>query len=307
MSNASGRNMTRHITKSSSGILIVFLILAVVPFRTFSDDIFDDSIISYLKRKNVSSIDMQLASMPYEAWVRETLGPNAKISWEANDCGEGGDRPGPFPTCVTVLGRLNECGTVSISIAVGSSDKGLSGEPVVWNIYVDGIGPSRTLKSLHQLPDHLTEAKRYKYTAASYSSKPLDERTSVSFAKKIDIRTFVPSQEKLPFLSWFEAMAGPQSTVTWKLEGCDQVAASMELAGCHDYRACVYAVIDNSNESITVSIDIGTYRQGLTALPKVDYVSIYNKRHAHHGITDITIGELPAKVSDMRRADNVRN
>jgi len=289
--------------KNGSGILIVFLTLAAVSFRAFSND----SIISYLKKKNVSNIDSQLASMPYETWIRETLGPNAKISWEINDCGEGGDRPGPFPMCVTALGKLSECGTVSISVVVGSSDKGLNGEPAVWYIYVDGVGPSREIKSLHQLQDHLTTVEKYKYTAASYSSKPLEERTAVSFAKKIDIRTFLPSQVKLPFLNWFEAMAGPQSTVTWKLEGCDQVAVSMNLTGCHDYRACVYAGIANLNEDITVSIDVGTYRQGLTASPSVDYVSIYNKRRAYHGITKITIGELPAKVNDMRRADNVRN
>ena len=295
--------MIKLFTKKFLEILVVFLILAVVPLRASSDE----SAIYHVKQLDVSSIDPLLKPVPYEVWVRETLGSNAKISWEVNDCGEGGDRPGPLPMCVTVLGRLNKCGTVSISVVVGSSDKGLSGRPLFWNIYVDGIGPSRTLKSLHQLPDYLATVEKYKYTAATYLSKPIDERAAVSFAKKIDIRTFLPSQEKLPFLNWFEALAAPQSTVTWKLDGCDQVAASMEPTGCYDYRACVYAKIDNSNESITVSIDVGTYRRGLTAQPNVEYVSIYNKRHAYHGITNITIGELPAKVNDIRHADSVSN
>lgn len=263
----------------------------------------DASIIAHLKQANVSTIDSQLASMPYEAWLKKALGDDAKIEWQISDCGEGGDREGSLPMCITTTGKFKEHGEVIISIAVGNSEKGVFGEPSVWDIYVEGVGPSRSFSNLHQLPDYLREIEEEKYSATQFSDKPLDEQSAINFAQNIDIRTFIPTQPSQILLHWIETLAGPNTAVAWKLNGCDQVAISMQLTGYRDYRACVFAHLENKDESVLVSINVGTYRKGLASVPKVALVQVYNKHRIN--ITTPSISELPGKLADMRRGDHV--
>lgn len=265
----------------------------------------DASIIAHLKQVNVSTIDAQLASMPYEAWLKKTLGNDATIDWELDDCGEGANSEGSWPLCVTAIGKFKEHGEVIIAIGVGHGEKGVFGKPSVVNINVEGVGPSRSFNSLHQLPDYLRESEDEKYNATKFSDKPLDEQAAVNFAKNIDIRTFIPTQPHQLLLRWIEEIAGPNTTVTWKLDGCDWVAISMQFSGYRDYRACVYAHLENKDESVLVSINVGTYRKGLATLPKVALVQIYNKRRTNFGITTPAISELPGKLADIRRGDHV--
>ena len=264
----------------------------------------DESIIAHLKQENVSSIDSQLASMPYESWLQKILGSTATIKWEVDDCGEGANSNGVGPLCVTAMGKFNEHGEVTISIAVGRSDKGAFGKPSLFNIYIEGVGASRHFDSLHQLPDFLRESEEENNSAPKLSDKSLDEQSAVDFAKNIDIRTFAPAQPSQKLFRWIEALAANNTIVTWKLEGCDQVAISMRLNGNRDYRACVEAHFENEDESVLVSIIVGTYRKGLAVIPKVNFVQVYNKRH--NNITTPPISELPVKLADMRRGNNTK-
>lgn len=263
----------------------------------------DASIIAHLRQTNVSAIDAQLASMPYEAWLKKTLGDDATIDWELDDCGEGANSEGSWPLCVTAIGKFKEHGEVIIAIGVGHSEKGVFGKPSVVNINVEGVGPSRSFSNLHQLPDYLRESEDEKYSATQFSDKLLDEQSAINFAQNIDIRTLIPTQPNQILLRWIEALAGPNTTVTWKLDGCDRVAISMQLTGYRDYRACVFAHLENKDESALVSINVGTYRKGLAFIPKVALVQVYNKRRIN--ITTPTISELQDKLADMRRGDHV--
>ena len=258
----------------------------------------DESIIVHLKQSNVSSIDLQLESMAYEEWLRKTLGSDATINWEVDDCGEGGNSEGNWPLCVTAIGKLKEHGTVIVSIAVGHSEKGVFGKPSVMNIYVEEVGTSRSFNSLHQLPAYLQDVQKDKSHTTSFSDKPLDEKLAINFAKNINVRTFTTSQPNQIFLHWIQAVAGLDAEVTWKLDGCDQVAISMQFSGYRDYRACVNAQFENKEESVLVSIEVGTYRRGLAAMPKIALVQIYNKRSTNFGITTPTLAELPEKNAD---------
>ncbi len=255
---------------------------------------------------DVSSIDSHLPSVLYEDWLRKTLGNDAKITWEVNDCGEGGDREGSVPICVTAVGRVGECGEVAVSIAVGSSEDNRFSKPEVWDIYIDGIGPSRSLRDLHLLPELLGESKEYMANPPRLSDRPLDERLAINFVQNIDISTISFFQSHQRFRHWFEKIAGSNNTVTWKLDGCDQVPASMRLSGCHDYRACVSANFTNDKEDVWMLIVVGTYRRGLIGPPKVEKVSVFNKRPSDIRIVTVTIDDLPGKVDEMRRIGRIR-
>lgn len=264
----------------------------------------NDPIIANLKQTNVSLIDSQLESMPYEAWLLKVLGPDASIKWEVNDCGEGSNGEGNWPLCVTAIGKFEEQGEVTVSIAVGHSEKGVFGKPSVMDIYIEGVGPSRSFSSLHQLPNYLRVSKKDKLSLVQFSDKPLDEKSAVTFATNIDVRTFISSQPTQTFLHWMEVVAGESAALRWKLDGCDQVSISMQLSGNRDYRACVYAQFENKEESVLVSIEVGTYRKGLTTTPSVVAVQIYNKRLTNAGITTPTLGELPGKLADIRHGES---
>ncbi len=264
----------------------------------------DESIIANLKHINVSAIDSQLALMPYDTWLQNTLGSDASINWEVDDCGEGSSSEGVWPLCVIAIAELSEHRKVTISIWVGNSEKGVFGKPSVAMIYVEGVGPSRSFRTLHQLPDYLEEMKSERYSAMQFSDKPLDENSAINFAKNIAVRTLIPSQPDQTLLHWMETIAGQNAAVRWKLDGCDQVAISMQLSGNRDYRACVYAQFESGKESVLVSIEVGAYRRGLASMPKVALVQVYNKRRANFGITKPTLGELPGKLADMRRGES---
>lgn len=293
-----GYEMKRVFANKLFRVMIVFLCLTAVPCWGQSNE----SIIDHLRQVNVSSIDPKLASMPYEAWLIKTLGANATINWELDDCGEGGDREGPLPMCVTAIVKFKEYGEATISIAVGSSEKGVFGKPEIFNIYIEGAGPSMSFGKLHQLPDYLREIEESKYSTLPFSDKPLVEQSAINFAKNIDIRTFIPAQSKQTLLSWIEVVAGAADKVTWKLDGCDQVAISMQLSGKRDYRACVVSHFENKNESVLLLIYVGTYRKGLVAVPKITLVQVYDKRNIR--ITTPAIKELQDKLAVIRRIDH---
>lgn len=263
----------------------------------------EESIIAEVKQTNVSSIDPRLEPMLYAAWLQRTLGSSATIQWEVDDCGEGANSKGTWPLCVTAIGKFHEQGEVLVSLAVGHSEIGILGKPTVMNIYVEGVGPSRSFSNLHQLPEYLEQQSKRKNVTAQFTDKPLDETTAVNFAKNIDVHSLLPEEQSQTLSHWLAVLAGPDA-ISWKLDGCDQVAISMRLSEHRDYRACVYARFENKNESVLVSIEVGTYRTGLATLPKVALTQVYNKRRASIGITSPPLGELPRKLADLRQKDS---
>lgn len=104
--------------------LLSALVSAVV------EDEDDPKYVNYMKEMKASAVDSQLPGIPFEQWLSSILPPYTEIRWGVNDCGEGGDRTGPVPTCVGAEATLGHCRKVLVNVAVGASDKGIEGKPV---------------------------------------------------------------------------------------------------------------------------------------------------------------------------------
>ena len=91
------------------------------------------------KRVSVRRLDPALRNIPLERWLKRVLGRTAQLAWETNDCGEATGSPADssrdLPVCVEATGRVRDL-TVSVSVALGSLEKGISGEPELWQAWI---------------------------------------------------------------------------------------------------------------------------------------------------------------------------
>jgi hypothetical protein len=111
--------------------------------------------IDAAKSAIVSDLDKTLPRVTVDGWLRELVGPQAVVTWNVTDCGEqtgdpGADRGRDFPMCAEARAALRDRRTLSLSLAVGTQRRGLTGAVNFWSAVV--IGP---------LPDQMTWFKSF--------------------------------------------------------------------------------------------------------------------------------------------------
>src|SRR5438132_1293620 len=93
------------------------------------NDQYEKRAIAYAKQIPVSQFDASLTGQRFGEWLRATVGTQAKIKWEVNDCGEqtgtAADIGRDFPSCVEADVELSGVRKIVISIAVGTFAKGI--------------------------------------------------------------------------------------------------------------------------------------------------------------------------------------
>ncbi len=102
----------------------------------------------------VSTFDRNLPKVTLAAFLRSVAeGP---IEWETNDCGEqtgnpAVDRGREFPICVEAMCKLRDGRKANVSVAVGTTGKGLSGKPELAYVLIqdkDGAARNARLSDL---------------------------------------------------------------------------------------------------------------------------------------------------------------
>ncbi len=119
----------------------------------------DAQIIATARRVDVHGLDVTLRSQSLEAWLAQVVGSRGSIRWEVNDCGEQtgnpANTPADFPICAEAVIALSDGREAGLSLAVGTAQRGVSGQPAVWYMYVSGGDRSfqypRRLRDLSQL------------------------------------------------------------------------------------------------------------------------------------------------------------
>lgn len=109
--------------------------------------------INYAKKYLVSNIETNLPPQSFADWFRETVGKEAKIDWDINDCGEqtgtSEDRGRDFPMCVQASAELGSDISASVNIQFGTFKRGIiKDKPVVRFISISreddfGIQPEK--------------------------------------------------------------------------------------------------------------------------------------------------------------------
>lgn len=114
-------------------------------------------VINYAKKYLVSNIEPNVPPMGFEKWFQETVGKEAKVEWEINDCGEqtgtSADKGRDFPMCVSADTVKAGFIYISVNIQFGTFNRGITKmKPVVRSITAgDEIG-GEWLDNLSDLP-----------------------------------------------------------------------------------------------------------------------------------------------------------
>ena len=110
-----------------------------------------------MKRLAVVSLDSSLAAIPLEDWLSEISGvPKAEITWEVNDCGEGGDGR-QAPTCVEATVPLRADSSAHLSLAVAD----ISGKKVGPSIWDLSVGAGYSFRGFRTLGDWATQVRAH--------------------------------------------------------------------------------------------------------------------------------------------------
>jgi hypothetical protein len=99
-------------------------------------------VIAHARRADVHDLDVSLRSQTLDSWLARVVGSRGSIRWEANDCGEQTGNPAntpvDFPICAEAVIALSDGRAAGLSLAVGTAEKGVYGQPAVWHMYVTG-------------------------------------------------------------------------------------------------------------------------------------------------------------------------
>ena len=127
--------------------------------QSSSDEKKDAQTIQHAKNLLVSTLDRSLPKITLEYFLKYESG-GAAIHWEVNDCGEQTgdpetDKGRDFPICVETDFDV-EHRAITIFIAVGSSDKGISSAPALFSATItEPDGKVKSLRQLGELPKEL--------------------------------------------------------------------------------------------------------------------------------------------------------
>lgn len=115
--------------------------------------------ISDVQRVLASQLDAELPRKPLADWFRRVVGPQAKVNWELNDCGEqtgtASDRERDLPVCVGVRGALPDGRQVFADLIVGTVRKGMNGRVSVYQAGILRGDQVDTIRRLRDLPERL--------------------------------------------------------------------------------------------------------------------------------------------------------
>jgi hypothetical protein len=113
-------------------------------------------VIAAAKQVYVDRLDVQLPHMRFDAWLQKQIG-SAVIAWESNDCGEQDGFTGraDIPLCGQASATLADGRQLTVMIGVGTSRKGVQGQPGVWFMSVQ----DKTSTHLSDLPRFLAASK----------------------------------------------------------------------------------------------------------------------------------------------------
>ncbi len=118
--------------------------------------------IKFARATLVSNIEKGMPKMRFDTWLRQTVGPNLKIAWEVNDCGEQtgtpADKGRDFPMCVEAIADSMDV-HIAVGIMVGTFKRGITGKPIVRGVTLNFEGEeARSVDNLADLKKQLKEA-----------------------------------------------------------------------------------------------------------------------------------------------------
>jgi len=128
----------------------------------------DATVIEAAKKTIVQDIEPKLPKMKFEEWLRGLVGPQPKMEWGVNDCGEQTGNPAQdkgrdFPMCAEVMVTLGTKHTLDLYIAMGTFGTGLGPKRVLFmGLLSTPDGKQQWIKTLAEVPALLVKKANMK-------------------------------------------------------------------------------------------------------------------------------------------------
>jgi hypothetical protein len=138
--------------------------LSLLAYGSVMAQITADQAIGFIDQLPASKLDAALPRTAFLDWLKELVGPAAKIHWEMNDCSEltgvpAVDDERDISVCIEATIQLSETQKIGIAVRIGTEKKGLSDAPTVANIYYEAGEEIVYYKRLSELQKALTPSK----------------------------------------------------------------------------------------------------------------------------------------------------
>jgi hypothetical protein len=138
--------------------------LSLLAYGSVMAQITADQAIGFIDQLPASKLDPVLPRTAFLEWLKELVGPAAKIHWEMNDCSEltgvpAVDDERDISVCIEATIQLSETQKIGIAVRIGTEKKGLSDAPTVANIYYEAGEEIVYYKRLSELQKALTPSK----------------------------------------------------------------------------------------------------------------------------------------------------
>lgn len=116
------------------------------------------------KRVSVHRLDPRLPRISLQRWLGQLAAPGARVSWEANDCGEAtgspADTAADLPVCAAAEVPLRDGSTLHLSVIVGTMSMGLTGPPEFFWAEIERGDTTAWFQSFDKVVDDLHQGAR---------------------------------------------------------------------------------------------------------------------------------------------------
>ena len=120
----------------------------------------DARAIAAAEKTSVHRMDPSLPDRPFVKWLQDMVGPQTRITWEVNDCGEQtgnpeSDKGRDFPMCAEAQTTLPRKSKLSVAFSVGTFKTGVQPGSVrfAYAVIIGPGGSTRSIKKLSQVPE----------------------------------------------------------------------------------------------------------------------------------------------------------
>jgi hypothetical protein len=138
----------------------LFLILATLTCAAAQST--DQLAIERARTTIVYTFDKSLPKVSLEDFLKKSAS-NALLTWEANDCGEQSGDPEDgqrdLPICAQAILKAPNGRAVTITVAVGTVQKGVSSRPDLFDVFITDLDASTYAIQLRDVPAELNPRK----------------------------------------------------------------------------------------------------------------------------------------------------
>ncbi len=138
----------------------LFLILAILPCAAAQST--DQLAIDRARTTIVYTFDKDLPKVSLEDFLKQSTN-NALLTWEVNDCGEQSGDPEDgqrdIPICAQVTLKATNGRAATVMVAVGTAQKGVSGRPELFDVFITDLDDSTYAIQLRDLSAELNPRK----------------------------------------------------------------------------------------------------------------------------------------------------